>query len=175
MKRSRHYAPQWSPAKDGKYWNEWKAVRAVKPDLDRHAFHVEVFGEDKSHVDFTNDDFDAFLAACKAITEPGNLQAQLDALNGRKKRLLFGITRAASPDYVAGIVARMRSEGKLKASRLDMLDPDDLEKVRIAITQGERRHKPGWDNVLEKRKEKRAAAKAKEARELAAAAEPDPF
>lgn len=144
MKRSRNFVPQWSPAKDGKYWNEWKAVKAVKPDLERHAFHVEIFGEDKSHVDFTNDDFDAFLAACKAITEPGNLQAQLDALNGRKKRLRFGILAAAAAlgvglDYVDGIVRQMNERGALASSKLDELDADDLLRVRIALSKAKSR------------------------------------
>lgn len=172
MKRSRNFVPRWSKPKDGKYWREWQAVHKAKPELDRHAFHMEIFGEDKSHVDFTNDDFDDFLSACKAITEPGNLQAQLDYLNGRKKRLLFGINRAAAPEYVAGIVERMSREGKIKSSRLDLLDPKDLRSVRIVLAQDGRRHEPGWEGVLAKRKEKRAAVKAQKARELAAAEQP---
>jgi hypothetical protein len=144
MKRSRNFVPQWSRAKDGKYWREWQAVHKARPDLDRHAFHVEIFGEDKSHVDFTNDDFDAFLGACKAITEPGNLQAQLDALNGRKKRLRFGILAAAAElgvglDYIDGIVRQMNERGALASSKLDHLDADDLHKVRVALSKAKGR------------------------------------
>jgi hypothetical protein len=144
MKRSRRFQPNWSQEKDGKYWREWTKVRAERPELDRHEFHVQIFGEDKSHVDFTNDDFDDFLAACKAVYDPGNLQAQLDALNGRKKRLLYGITRDAvrmgvGLDYVAGIVRQMNEKGTLGSSKLENLDPDDLHRVRIALTKVDRR------------------------------------
>jgi hypothetical protein len=144
MKRSRNFVPRWSRPKDGLYWREWAKVRVERPELDRHAFHMEIFGEDKSHVDFTNDDFDAFLAACKAIYAPDDLQAQLDALNGRKKRLRFGIVRTAARmgvdlAYVDGIVRQMNENGALGASSLDNLDADDLEKVRIALAQQDRR------------------------------------
>ena len=125
---------------EGLYWRQWSAVHKAKPDLDRHAFHVEIFGADKSHLAFTNDDFDKFLAACKAITEPGNLQAQLDALNGRKKRLKYGIVRQAvrmgvSLEYVGGIARAMN----LRSADLDVLDADELEKVRIALSKQDRR------------------------------------
>jgi len=184
MKRSSNFVPRWSKPKDGLYWRAWTAAKAVlmagretwtkaEEEAERHALHVKALGEDKSHVDFTNDDFDDFLGACKAITEPDNLQAQLDFLEGRKKRLLFGIARAAAPEYVAGIVERMSREGNLSASRLDMLDPDDLQKVRVALTQDARRHAPGWEGVIEKREAKRAAARAREL--VTAEVEPDPF
>jgi hypothetical protein len=44
-----------------------------------------------------------------AIVEPGNLNAQLHALNGQRKRLMFGIRRlaqsmGADEFYVQGIV-----------------------------------------------------------------------
>lgn len=126
------------------YWREWSAVRKASPASDRHELHLQALGEEKSHVDFNNDDFDKVLAAFRAVSQPGNLNAQLHALNGQRKRLLFGIRKLArSMDagdaYVAGIVRTMNAEGKLGSDDLEQLHPRELTKVMIALRQHEKR------------------------------------
>jgi hypothetical protein len=131
------------------YWREWSAVRKASPASDRHELHVQALGEEKSHVDFTNDDFDKVLAAFRAVSQPGNLNAQLHALNGQSKRLLFGILRLArelaggnslsGADYIAGIVRTMNVEGKLGSDDLEQLHPRELTKVMVALRKHEKR------------------------------------
>lgn len=50
-------------------------------DVQRHALHLKALGVRKSSKDFTNADLDKVLAALRAIIEPGNLTAQLRALD----------------------------------------------------------------------------------------------
>lgn len=151
------------------YFREWAAVKRVlmpgretftklEENERRHAITIEALGADKSSTDFTNDDFDKVLAAFRAISQPGNLQAQLDALDGRKKRLRFGIMSTArklvgaedADAYVRGVVSQMharageprdkkRKGSPLKNARFDQLDEADLEKVRIALSRQEAR------------------------------------
>src|ERR1700731_101289 len=104
----RTFPLNWSKAKDGLYWREWSAVTRRDNRPDRHALHIRALGYDKSHVDLTNREFDKILAEFRAISRPADLIAQLDAMNGRKKRTIFGIRRTAAkmkvgPEYVAAI------------------------------------------------------------------------
>jgi hypothetical protein len=69
-----------------KYWREWGAlVRFCKaqqlPVPDRHAFHMQALGCDRSHKDFSNDDFTKWLGAVWAITRPNTIQPQLRQIN----------------------------------------------------------------------------------------------
>ncbi len=116
----------------------------------RHSLYIEALGEDKSINDFDNDDFDHVKAALLAIVDPTDLNAQLAALNGQRKRLLYGIHRlarsmGADEFYVTGIVRTMNREGKLGSSDVQELGPAELVKVLIALRQHERRgvvHEP---------------------------------
>lgn len=139
-----------SRAQNALYWREWSAAkRALMPgrstftkaeeEQRRHELHIKALGDDKSHVDFDNDDFDHVLAAFRALSRPGDLNAQHHALNGQRKRLLFGIRRAAAPSYIDAVVERMNAEGKLGSSELQELHPRELTKVMIALRQHERR------------------------------------
>jgi hypothetical protein len=137
------------------YWREWSAAkRALMPGREtwtkdeetnrRHELHIQALGEEKSHVDFSNDDFDKVLAAFRAVSRPGDLNAQLHALNGQRKRLMFGIRRlaksmGADEFYVAGIVRTMNAEGKLGSDDLEQLHPRELTKVMVALKKHESR------------------------------------
>ena len=139
----------------GLHWRLWKSVKAKlmpgretwtkhEEDQQRHALYVQALGQEKSLTEFDNDDFDKVKAAMLAVIEPGNLNAQLQALNGQRKRLLFGIRGLAKSMgvdefYVAGIVRTMNSEGKLGGDALEQLHPRELTKVMIALRQHERR------------------------------------
>lgn len=77
-----------SPAQTMLYFREWGFVRAVRKakglpcgDVERHALHTKALGYGRSSKDFTNAEFDLVLAALRAISQPGNLTAQLHALD----------------------------------------------------------------------------------------------
>jgi hypothetical protein len=57
-------------------------------DVQRHALHKKALGVAKSSKDFTNADLDKVLAALKAISEPGNLTAQMRAMEQPQLRRL---------------------------------------------------------------------------------------
>lgn len=139
------------------YFTLWKQAWAVlqknqqsaishQPSA-RHQITARALGVDKSSKDFTNADFDKVLGELRAIIEPDNLAAQLRQLNQERGRLLYGIRREANlavgagkaEAWLRGLVRRMNQEGDLGASDLDQLGPDELRKVRIALTQQERR------------------------------------
>jgi hypothetical protein len=183
-------------AQNGLYFREWSTARralrkqGLSPkecDARRHQVHVEELGEDKSHLAFTEDDFDAVLGGFWKISYPWDLARQLRQLNMRKTRMLYRIRQIASESYVQGIIDRMdarrsesppllnhstsqpddawereRERGERPKRHLDDLDIPDLKNVLVALRQDKRRGEPGWQAVLEKRKQKRAAEKARE-------------
>src|ERR1035441_4613794 len=62
-----------TPLQNSLYFREWGRVRtACKqqgfPIPDRHSLHVKALGQDKSHLDFTNVDFDLVLAEFRALS-----------------------------------------------------------------------------------------------------------
>src|ERR1041385_6065139 len=134
------------------YWREWSAAkRVLMPGRDtwtkdeettrRHELHIQALGDEKSHVDFNNDDFDKVLAAFRAISQPGNLNAQLHALNGQRKRLLFGIRNlarsiGAGEAYVQGIIDRMDARrGEKPREGDDEIDDWERERERARKPQ----------------------------------------
>lgn len=144
-----------SKAQIGLHWRLWARVKAIQmpgretwtkheEDQRRREIYTQALGDEKSLTEFDNDDFDKVKAAMLAIVEPGNLNAQLHALNGQRKRLLFGIrnlaqSMGAGPAYVAGIVERMNAEGKLGSADLEELHPRELTKVMVALRKHEHR------------------------------------
>ena len=69
------------------YFRQWGRVRDVFKakglpcgDVERHKFHLKALGVRKSSKDFTNADLDKVLAAFRTITDPGDLKAQLRAM-----------------------------------------------------------------------------------------------
>lgn len=143
------------------HWALWKRAKAkLMPGREtwtkheenehRHAIYIQALGDDKSLTEMDNEDFDLVLGALRAIIDPSNLNAQLHALNGQRKRLMFGIRKLArslgvddgksgSDFYVAGIVRTMNAEGTLGGSDLEELHPKDLTKVMIALRKHEAR------------------------------------
>lgn len=139
-----------SKAQQALHWRLWKqALPKLMPGREtwtkleeteaRHALYIQALGEDKSLTEMGNEDFDLVLGALRAIVDPTDLNAQLHALNGQKKRLLYGIRKLASEDYIQGIVHSMNAEGKLGGAVLEELHPRDLAKVMIALRKQEHR------------------------------------
>src|ERR1017187_9106865 len=93
-----------TPLQNSLYFREWGRVRSACkqqgfPIPDRHDLHVKALGLDKSHLDFTNDDFDRVLAEFRAISQPDNLAAQLRQQDMPRRRLLYSIRRLADEPY----------------------------------------------------------------------------
>lgn len=131
----RRYPPNWSAAKDGLYWREWSAVKRANKHADRHDLTIEALGYEKSHVDLTNIEFTKVLAKFRAISRPDDLISQLDALEGRKRRLLCGIERTAQKLKVGEAYVLAIAENQTgRKSELAQLTEAELEKVRIALS-----------------------------------------
>ena len=84
-----------SPAQTMLYFREVGRARDVLKakglpfgDVQRHALHKKALGATKSSKDFTNGDLDKVLAALRAIIDPGDLRAQLHALDQPEVRNL---------------------------------------------------------------------------------------
>lgn len=133
-------------------------------DVQRHALHAKALGKLKSSKDFTNADFDRVKATIMAIVEPGNLTAQLKALDQPELRMLdaqkaclailveLGIGANESDSiragwlrqaYLDGIVKRI--SGKLNYSELSDRQANHLLHTlrlrRIAQQQAAAKHK----------------------------------
>ena len=111
------------------YFREWGKVRtACKqqgfPVPDRHYLHVKALGQDKSHLDFTNDDFDQVLAEFRALSQPDNLDAQLRQQDMPRRRLLYSIMHLADAPYWRAI-ARDKF-GTDDETRLDLVQLHQL-------------------------------------------------
>jgi bacterioferritin-associated ferredoxin len=94
------------------YWREWAAVRRIDKTADRHALHAEALGQDKSHTEFTNADFDRVLGVFRAITQPANLNGQVRQQQQPRHRQEHRLAEIQSclglyVDDVAGYVARV--------------------------------------------------------------------
>ena len=50
-----------TPKQNRWYWKEWSKAHKADPTLDRHELHVSALGADKSHKDFTNEEFDLII------------------------------------------------------------------------------------------------------------------
>src|SRR3954452_15863751 len=90
-----------SKKQDWLYWREWKAACAVlmpgretftkhEENERRHDFHREHSLPD-SHTEFTNRDLHKFLGACRALSRPDDLDAQLRQADGDGRRARFGL------------------------------------------------------------------------------------
>jgi hypothetical protein len=122
-----------TPAQNALYFREWGRVRSVCkqqgfPIPDRHDLHVKALGLDKSHLEFTNADFDRVLAEFRAISQPDNLAAQLRQQDMPRRRLLYSIRRLAAEPYWRAIA--QDKFGTADASRLDL---DQLTQLRITL------------------------------------------
>ena len=115
------------------YFREWGRVRtACKqqgfPIPDRHSLHVKALGLDKSHLDFTNDDFDRVLAEFRALSQPDDLPAQLRQQDMPRRRLLYSIMRRAPEPYWRAI-----ARDKFGTDDETRLDLAQLTQLRITM------------------------------------------
>lgn len=130
------------------YWVEWRAAaaqleRSLGLDRDgleeeRKDIHRRVLGEAYSSRDIVARParFDLVLAAFRAISQPDNMEAQLDALRQPKKRIIWVIDRdltiiGVGREYLNGILRRMSSEGAIPL-HTDLYDYEFSELQRIA-------------------------------------------
>ena len=120
-------------AQNSLYFREWGRVRAACkqqgfPLPDRHSLHVKALGQDKSHLDFTNEDFDLVLAEFRALSQPDNLAAQFRQQDQPRRRLLYTIRRLAPEPYWRAI-----ARDKFGTTDLDRLDLVQLHQLRITL------------------------------------------
>jgi hypothetical protein len=115
------------------YFREWGRVRAACkeqgfPVPDRHALHVKALGQDKSHLDFSNEDFDLILAEFRALSQPDNLAAQLRQQDMPRRRLLYSIRRLAAEPYWRAI-----AQDKFGTTDETRLDLEQLDQLRLTL------------------------------------------
>ena len=120
------------------YFREWGRVRTTCkqqgfPVPDRHALHVKALGQDKSHLAFSNEDFDLVLAEFRALSQPDHLTAQLRQQDMPRRRLLYSIHRLAPEPYWRAI-ARDKF-GTADETRLDL---DQLRQLQITLVSRSR-------------------------------------
>lgn len=97
------------------YFRAWAKAKAVfvkfagysphDAEALRHELHRDALGNDKSHTEFTNDDFDAVLDAFEAVTvlSSGPSEARDRASTMPRRRAIHGILKYADDPYVAAI------------------------------------------------------------------------
>ena len=98
------------------YFRAWAEAKAVyvkfagyspkEAEAMRHELHRDALGEDKSHTDFTNEDFDAVLDAFAsvAVLESGPSDGQSRAESMPRRRAIFAVEKYGLPDpYVTAI------------------------------------------------------------------------
>ncbi|HZP61120.1 MAG TPA: phage protein GemA/Gp16 family protein [Opitutaceae bacterium] len=115
-------------------WRKALKARGLSArDEDRHSLHRRVLGRDKSSLDLTNAEFDKILAAFRAESRPGDLDAQirqLDQAPQRKGDLIdrafqlagqAGIEHDRIWGYIEGMTRRI-----FKVQHYDLLDEKQL-------------------------------------------------
>jgi hypothetical protein len=109
------------------YWREWGAVvRYCKgnnlPVPDRHSLHMAALGASRSHLAFTNEDFDQVLGEFRARSQPTNLGAQLRQIDQPRIRLKYAVN-ALAPDaaYWAKIARDRFGTDDLSALSIEQL------------------------------------------------------
>jgi hypothetical protein len=83
------------------HWREFAAAKracaaAGHPEPDRHALYTQALGKDKSLTKFNNGDLDKVLAVFRALSQPANFDAQVDATQQPRIRLEHSIRELAS-------------------------------------------------------------------------------
>lgn len=91
-----------TPKQESLYWREWGFVTAYcrvnrQPFPDRHMLHEKALGRDKSHKEFSNEDFDQVLGVFRAISRPASVDSQLRQMDQPKIRLLHKIDHELIP------------------------------------------------------------------------------
>ncbi len=71
--------------------SQWRKARKdagrTATDADRHALYAKALGRDKSSKHFTNADLTKVLAALRAVYDPANFDAQMQAQNDPERRV----------------------------------------------------------------------------------------
>lgn len=117
------------------YWREWGAVvRYCKannlPAPDRHALHAAALGASRSHLSFTNEDFDQVLGGFRSYSRPADLAGQLRQLNQPRIRLKYAVNALApAPEYWAGI-----ARDRFGTDDLDALSIEQLTQLRNTLS-----------------------------------------
>jgi hypothetical protein len=130
-----------TPKQNSLYWREWGAVvRYCKannlPAPDRHALHVAALGADRSHLSFTNEDFDQVLGEFRSHSRPADLAGQLRQLNQPRIRLKYAVNALApAPDYWAKI-----ARDRFGTADLDALSIAQLTQLRNTLAARGRAH-----------------------------------
>lgn len=77
----------------------------IETECSREETTIKALGDYKSSSDFTREDFDKVFREIRAITEPDNLNAQVEPPDARLRRqLLWSIAQEEKfPGYAAGI------------------------------------------------------------------------
>ena len=123
------------------YWREWGAVvRHCKasnlPAPDRHDLHLAALGADKSHLAFTNEDFDLVLGQFRAWSRPADVGAQLRQMDQPRIRLKYAINRLAPAAAYWAAIARDR----FGTADLDALSLEQLTQLRNTLADRRRAH-----------------------------------
>lgn len=95
------------------YFFEWgrarkeylgRGIDSKQADNKRHELHRRALGRDKSSKDFTNAELDKVIAVFRAVSDGGNLDAQLAALDQPENRRAAMVKRchAAAGSFVDG-------------------------------------------------------------------------
>jgi len=121
------------------YWREWGAlVRYCKAKglaaPDRHALHAAALGADRSHLAFTNEDFDRVLGEFRAHSRPADLGSQLRQLDQPRRRLNYAVRALAPAAEYWGKIARDR----FGTEDLDALSLEQLTQLRNTLADRRR-------------------------------------
>lgn len=137
-----------TPAQNQLYFREWAKAKSVyvtyagyspkEAEALRHELHRDALGSDKSHLDFTNDDFDAVLDAFAsvAVLESGPSDGQSRAESMPRRRAIFAVEKYGLPDpYVMAI-----SVDQFGTPDWRSLSIPDLRLLRITCRKRARSH-----------------------------------
>jgi hypothetical protein len=91
--------------------------------------HVAALGADRSHLAFTNEDFDKVLGGFRSYSRPADLAGQLRQLNQPRIRLKYAVhALAPAPEYWAKI-----SRDRFGTDDLDALSIEQLTQLRNTL------------------------------------------
>ena len=128
-----------TPKQNSLYWREWGAVvrhckAANLPAPDRHDLHQAALGADKSHLAFSNEDFDRVLGQFRSYSRPADLGAQLRQMSQPRVRLKYAINSLApAADYWAAI-----ARDRFGTCDLDALSIEQLAQLRNTLADRRR-------------------------------------
>jgi hypothetical protein len=145
------------------YWREWGAlVRHCKaaslPAPDRHDLHMAALGEDKSHLAFSNEDFDQVLGVFRAHSRPADIGSQLRQIEQPRIRLKYAI-RALAPatSYWSKISRDRFGTDALSVEQLTQLRNTLKERRRARMLRSHPGREPGDSTTLSANRSLRGA------------------